>query len=445
MSQPSTGDGIGTVFISYSHDSLSHKRIVLALSDKLRSDGIDCVLDQYETSPPEGWPRWMDREIQSAEFVLMICTEPYYRRAVAKEEAGVGHGVAWESGLIYQHIYNAASNNTKFIPVLMRHEHTKYIPAPLQGATRYCISAADGYDQLYNRLVRRPPAERPPLGKRRALPEKDVKPDATTLGMEPIPDLIAIGPNIVFAGEFLGSGEGEWSFHLGNFVDGDVHALLAFIDRYEKTTAIDRYVLVDSLGDGRALQGAPCMTKDKTTGGYIVRCQVLPSADRIRAADLPKSFALSGSHDHDLMLQHGNIAIVSGLDALPQQVKTCLSHQKGESPLHRDFGTRFAEYYRLLRGSPLFERFLKLEVIRQAAIPYIDSTNNRQYTPLLCVERVFGIEILADAPTKNWLPIRVNLDVKGVGRWKHELSVCVPQEPIRRLSFDDILAGPSDS
>jgi hypothetical protein len=141
------------------------------------------------------------------------------------------------------------------------------------------------------------------------------------------------------------------------------------------------------------------------------------------------------------MVQGCTIAMVSGAEALPQRVKTCLSHQKGESPFHRDFGTRFAEYYRLLSGSPWFGRFLKLEVIRQAAIPYTDSINNRQYTPLQCVERVFGIEVLADAPTKGWLPIRVDLDVKGVGRWQHDLSVCIPQESIRRPSFDDLLAG----
>jgi hypothetical protein len=134
---------------------------------------------------------------------------------------------------------------------------------------------------------------------------------------------------------------------------------------------------------------------------------------------------------------------VSGLEALPQRIKTCLSHQKGESPFHRDFGTRFAEYYRLLRGSPWFEHFLKLEVIRQAAIPYTDAIMSRQYTPLQCVERVFRIDLLADAPTNGWLPIRVDLDVKGLGRWQHELSVCIPDLPIVRASLDELLAGPS--
>jgi hypothetical protein len=77
-------------------------------------------------------------------------------------------------------------------------------------------------------------------------------------------------------------------------------------------------------------------------------------------------------------------------------------------------------------------RLLKLEVIRQAAIPHVDTINKRQHTPLECVERVFGIQVLAKAPTKNWLPIRVDLD--GVGRWKHDLSVCVPQDPCQRPS-----------
>jgi hypothetical protein len=256
---------------------------------------------------------------------------------------------------------------------------------------------------------------------------------------ESIPDLIAIGPDVVLCGEFLGADHSEWSFLLQNFVEGDVHALLAFIGRFERAAAIDRYVLVNFLGDGRVLKSAPSITKENT-GGYIVRCPVLPSAERIHVADLPASWALSDSHD--LMAPGGQWATVSGLDALPQQVKTCLSHQKGESPFHRDFGTRFAEYYRVLSGSKWFEHFLKLEVIRQAAIPYHDPLSHHQYTPLQCVERVFGIGILVDAPANNWLPIRVDLDVKGIGRWQRELSVCVPKEPVKRPSIDELLAGP---
>lgn len=258
--------------------------------------------------------------------------------------------------------------------------------------------------------------------------EAKVKADqrnARTTG-QAVPDLIALGPDMVFVGDLVGIGNAEWVFHLRSFVEGDTHALVAFIDGYARQAAIDRYVLVESLGDGRALNGPPSVTKEQT-GGYLIRCPVLPGAERIAAADLPRNWAVSDSHD--ITMKNGKWAMVSGVEALPQQVKSCLSHQIGESPFHRDFGTRFAEFYHLLSGSPWFERILKLEVVRQAAIPYIDTIHNRQYTPLQCVERVFGVELLAEAPTNNWLPIRIDIEVKGLGRWRRELSVCVPPTP----------------
>jgi hypothetical protein len=147
----------------------------------------------------------------------------------------------------------------------------------------------------------------------------------------PTADLIAIGPDIVFVGEFLGVDGSTWTIHLQNFVEGDLHTLLRYIERYRQTAAVDRYILVNSLGDGRVLSDPPSMTTDRTAG-YTVRCPVYQSADRIRATDLPTDFALS--ENHDLMVKSGSIAVVSGVEALPQKVKTCLSHQKGESPFH---------------------------------------------------------------------------------------------------------------
>jgi hypothetical protein len=166
---------LGTVFISYTQDTPQHSQEVLHLSNRLRSDGIDCVLDQYEASPPEGWPQWMDREIRKAQFVLMVCTEAYYRRVMGEEQPGIGHGIAWESSLIYHHIYSARSQNSKFIPLIFDPAHTRYIPTPIQGATRYCLSSPEGYQQLYTRLIGQAPAMKPPLGNRRALPQREVK------------------------------------------------------------------------------------------------------------------------------------------------------------------------------------------------------------------------------------------------------------------------------
>ena len=174
MEQSGPNQIAAEVFISYSWDNEDHVQQVLALSNRLRSEGVDCVLDQYETSPPEGWPRWMDRKIRDSRLVLMICTETYYKRVMGDEAQDKGLGVKWEGGLIYQHIYNAGSN-PKFIPVLLREQDKKFIPTPLQSATHYRIDTQTEYDKLYSRLLNRPSVEKPKLGAVRSLPAKEVK------------------------------------------------------------------------------------------------------------------------------------------------------------------------------------------------------------------------------------------------------------------------------
>ena len=84
------------VLISYSHDSPEHRDRVLVLSKRLRKDGIDCTIDQYVVVPPEGWPRWMEKQIRNSDFVLIVCTETYYRRVLGEEDPGRGRGVRWE-------------------------------------------------------------------------------------------------------------------------------------------------------------------------------------------------------------------------------------------------------------------------------------------------------------------------------------------------------------
>jgi selenocysteine lyase/cysteine desulfurase len=64
------------VFISYSHDSPEHEDRVLGLANRLREDGIDAEIDQYEISPPQGWPSWYEQQIKSADFVHELNTSP---------------------------------------------------------------------------------------------------------------------------------------------------------------------------------------------------------------------------------------------------------------------------------------------------------------------------------------------------------------------------------
>ena len=145
------------VFISYSHDSPEHADRVLALADRLRQDGIDCILDQYFLgSPDEGWPRWMERQMRDANFVLMICTPTYLRRVMGEEQPGVGHGVNWEGNLIYQHFYKDGTINTRFLPILLEGASASDIPVPFRGVAKYRSMTEEGYEALYRRLTNQP-------------------------------------------------------------------------------------------------------------------------------------------------------------------------------------------------------------------------------------------------------------------------------------------------
>jgi hypothetical protein len=149
------------VFVSYTHDSRDHSQRVLELANALRDAGFDCDLDQYHVN--QSWPAWMERRIAWAENVLVVCTPTYLRRWNNEEKANVGLGAQWESLLTRQHLYESPGVNEKFVPVLVASEHVHCIPKPLSDVTRIDLSRVGGFESLRRRLLKIPPAEKPPI------------------------------------------------------------------------------------------------------------------------------------------------------------------------------------------------------------------------------------------------------------------------------------------
>ena len=153
------------VFLSYSHDSDAHRERVLALSERLRQDGIDTILDQYVNgTPPEGWPRWMLDRLDESDRVLLICTPTYYRRFRGHEAPGQGKGVDWEGAVITQAIYDARSRTARFIPILFDPDDVVAIPEPLRGQSHYCLTSEAAYQDLYDALLEQAGVEPGQLG-----------------------------------------------------------------------------------------------------------------------------------------------------------------------------------------------------------------------------------------------------------------------------------------
>jgi hypothetical protein len=157
------------VFVSYSQDTPEHKQRVLDLADTLRGDGIECEIDQYVPgSPLGGWPLWMERQIDCADHVLVVCTSTYLRRYQGNETPGKGLGATWESILARQELYEVGVNNEKFVPVLFEGANSTDIPKPLRPHTHYKLP--DDYVRLLRYLTKQPAIIPKNIGAPRVLP-----------------------------------------------------------------------------------------------------------------------------------------------------------------------------------------------------------------------------------------------------------------------------------
>ena len=155
---------------------------VLDLSQRLRSDGVDSELDQYETSPHEGWAVWSRKRIKESDFVLVICTDRYFSRYEGLEEKGKGVGAKWEGAIISQELYESEGKNSKFIPIVFTHDEVKFIPIEMRRGTYYILDSDARYDELYGHLTDQPKMIKRELGSLRELSRVRQSQQKTQLG-----------------------------------------------------------------------------------------------------------------------------------------------------------------------------------------------------------------------------------------------------------------------
>ena len=127
-----------TAFISYSWDDDLHKQWVRDLAARLRGDGVDVTLDQWQLQPGDRLPAFMETAIREHDFVIIVCT-PHYKQHSDARTGGVGYeGDIMTGELLGQ------GNERKFIPMLRRGEKTQALPSWLAG--KYYIDLREGSD-----------------------------------------------------------------------------------------------------------------------------------------------------------------------------------------------------------------------------------------------------------------------------------------------------------
>jgi len=151
------------VFISYSWDGEDHKAWVKELAARLRANGVGITLDEWEVKPATRLPHFMENAVRENDFVLIVCTEAYRKKA--DERTG---GVGYEDAIITGEILELG-NQEKFIPLLRAGAWPGSRPSWLAGANYLDFRGSPYKESAYVRLLDTVFGllpEAPPLGSR---------------------------------------------------------------------------------------------------------------------------------------------------------------------------------------------------------------------------------------------------------------------------------------
>lgn len=158
------------VFISYSHDTEEHKDWVLQLSTRLRANGVDIILDRWNTKLGSDLAAFMEHGLSDSQRVICICSDAYLEKA----NNGKG-GVGYEKRIMTADLI-VDQNTTWIIPLIKNNTLDRKTPKFL-GGTKY-ISFEDPmlyeekYEELLHDLLNEPILPIPPIGKN---PFKNIK------------------------------------------------------------------------------------------------------------------------------------------------------------------------------------------------------------------------------------------------------------------------------
>jgi hypothetical protein len=169
---PDGGDPVEgpRAFISYSHDSAEHKEMVHRFASFLRAEvGIRVELDVWSDDGRRDWSLWAIQKLKHTDFVLVIASPAYRRRADGDAPSHEGRGAQFEAAMIRDGLTRDLAGMTRrVLPVVLPGRSIDDIPAFLNAysTTHYIISefTLDGVEDLRVALTGTSLYSPPPLG-----------------------------------------------------------------------------------------------------------------------------------------------------------------------------------------------------------------------------------------------------------------------------------------
>jgi hypothetical protein len=129
------------VFITYAHDSPEHKDRVLRFATFLRAEiGLDVHLDRWYDNKRRDWSAWATEHLTDADFILLIASPEYKRRADGAAPPNEGRGAQFEAAIIRDNLTrNLRRETERVLPVIFPGRSIEDIPTFLNAysATRF--------------------------------------------------------------------------------------------------------------------------------------------------------------------------------------------------------------------------------------------------------------------------------------------------------------------
>src|SRR5579859_5309870 len=161
LAEKSNG-GAPQAFLSYAWEGDSHSIWVFNLAKRLQEmSGVRVILDQCDLPPGSERLAFMERSVESSDFVILICTPTYAEKANSRD-GGVGYESMVIAGALAKQI-----KTRKFIPVLRSGDWDSSLPTYIGSKTGVDLHG-DPYSEIqYEQLFRAlhgEPLQLPPVG-----------------------------------------------------------------------------------------------------------------------------------------------------------------------------------------------------------------------------------------------------------------------------------------
>lgn len=230
-------------------------------------------------------------------------------------------------------------------------------------------------------------------------------PDPTTL--------VCLNPKLMFEGVWTGAINDTWRFIVKKFIYGD----LALLREYSTTSQqpFHRYIIVESQGDGRLIQNN--FEWKQNADGLEISVNVFPPVVRRDPNHIGSDLAWAD----DLVIESGDLKLVSGKALAKQNIEEILNIQLGSWWANPKLGTLFNVYYREHKNNrELLNRIIKIELTRLITIP-IKPEDPSDQPELSFINRIHEVKVMEEVDAI--IPVFISLEWGDGSYWEDTINV----------------------